>query len=69
MQKQFKISGMSCGHCRRAVENALNSIDGVNAVVTLDPPIAEIEFGGGEKTTGELQEVLAQAGEYGIEER
>ena len=38
MKKRFTIDGMMCGHCRAHVEKALNSIDGVKAIVTLDPP-------------------------------
>ncbi|WP_373801672.1 heavy-metal-associated domain-containing protein, partial [Bacteroides heparinolyticus] len=47
------------------VEKALNSIDGVKASVSLDPPVATIEFAGDEKTLEELQAaVTANAGEY-----
>ena len=44
MKKTYKVEGMMCKNCRRHVEEALNSMDGVKAVVTLDPPLAEIEF-------------------------
>ena len=40
MQKTFNVSGMMCMHCRAHVEKALNSISGVSATVTLDPPVA-----------------------------
>lgn len=36
MQKTIKIKGMMCGHCTGRVQEALNSIDGVTAEVTLD---------------------------------
>lgn len=39
---------MMCGHCRMHVEKALNGIDGVRATVELEPPVATVEFGGGE---------------------
>ena len=42
MTHQYKISGMSCNGCRTKVENTLNSIQGVTAKVTLEPPIATI---------------------------
>ena len=35
MRKSFKVEGMMCNNCRTHVEKALNSIDGVTAVVTL----------------------------------
>lgn len=35
MKKVIKIEGMHCDHCKAAVENALNGIDGVEAKVNL----------------------------------
>ena len=43
MKKIMKIEGMSCGHCKAAVEKALKAIDGVeNAVVDLADKSADI---------------------------
>ncbi len=43
MKKTFKVEGMSCGHCKAAVERALKSVDGVeNAVVDLENKSAEV---------------------------
>ncbi len=65
MKKTYKVDGMMCKHCRKHVEDALNSIDGVNAVVTLDPPRAEVEFLGNELSLEELQAVVNEkAGNY-----
>lgn len=66
MKKEFNISGMMCNHCRMHVEKALNSVDGVTATVTLDPPVASIVFAGEEKTIDKLQKALSEAGEYTI---
>lgn len=69
MKKTFKVSGMMCQNCRKHVEKALNSMDGVSAVVTLDPPIAEVEFTGAERTLEELQAfVTEEAGDYTLSE-
>ncbi len=68
MKKEFKVQGMSCNHCRMHVEKALNSVDGVTASVTLNPPIAVIEFSGKEKSLEELQKVVSEAGDYEITE-
>lgn len=68
MTKHFKISGMSCNHCRASVEKALNSVEGVTATVTLDPPAATVEFANEEKTVAELQEVLSAAGDFTLSE-
>ncbi|MGT2653288.1 cation transporter [Staphylococcus aureus] len=36
-QEILNVEGMSCGHCKSAVESALNNIDGVtSADVNLD---------------------------------
>lgn len=69
MKKEFKVEGMTCNHCRMHVEKALNSIDGVKATVTLDPPVATIEFSGEEKPLKELQDVVTEnAGDYTLKE-
>ena len=65
MKKTYKVEGMMCKHCRKHVEDALNSIDDVKSVVTLDPPQAEVEFLGSELSLEELQAVVNEkAGNY-----
>ena len=65
MEKQFKVSGMMCQHCRMHVEKALNKLEGVSATVTLDPPVATVKFSGKTYTLDELQrQVTEEAGEY-----
>lgn len=67
MKKEYKVEGMMCDHCRAHVEKALNNISGVNAIVTLDPPVAVIEFSGDVVPLEELQAALAGEG-YKISE-
>lgn len=69
MKKEYEISGMMCMNCRKHVENALNSIDGVHATVTLDPPVAAVEFDSAEVPVDELQRRLAEEGDYMIKAR
>ena len=65
MKRTYKVEGMMCKHCREHVEDALNSIDDVKSVVTLDPPQAEVEFLGSELSLEELQAVVNEkAGNY-----
>ena len=65
MKKEFKVEGMMCNHCRMHVEKALNSMEGIHATVTLNPPVATVEFSDGEKTLEELQKVVTkEAGDY-----
>lgn len=52
MKKTIKIEGMSCGHCVKSVEEALNSIEGVSSVdVSLEEKRAVIEAEGVEDNT------------------
>lgn len=39
----MKIEGMACGHCKAAVEKALNAIDGVKAEANLEAKTASVE--------------------------
>ena len=65
MKKEFKVEGMMCNHCRMHVEKALNSMEGIHVTVTLNPPVATVEFSDGEKTLEELQKVVTkEAGDY-----
>lgn len=65
MKKTFHVEGMMCKHCCAHVEKALNSIPGVQATVSLEPPLAIVEFTDGEKTLDELQNIVTEnAGEY-----
>lgn len=42
MEKIIYIEGMSCAHCSRRVENALNELDGVSATVNLEEKSATL---------------------------
>ncbi len=69
MKKEYKVSGMMCDHCRQHVERALNALEGVRATVTLDPPVATVEFTGAERSLAELQAAVAErAGDYTLAE-
>ena len=66
MTHTYPIIGMSCNGCRSKVEKALNELEGISAIVTLDPPIARITM---EKHVGieDLQHALDTVGKYKIE--
>ena len=67
--RQYQVGGMMCKHCVGRVERALNSIEGVKAKVTLDPPIATVEFENEPLPVEELQKILREkAGDYQISE-
>lgn len=63
MKKEYKVTGMSCKHCQMNVEKALNSVEGVKATVSLDPPVATVEYDG-EIPFEKLQEAVTDAGVY-----
>lgn len=71
MKTTYLVSGMMCDHCRAHVERALNRLDGVQATVTLHPPVATVECGADHRyTRDELQAaVTAQAGDYTLSEQ
>ena len=62
----LNIAGMSCNHCKMAVEKALRSLDGVeNAGVDLAGNTATVEYDP-EKVSGEdLKTVISEAGYQG----
>ncbi len=67
MEKEYRVEGMMCNHCRMHVEKTLNSIEGVHATVSLEPPVAVINFDGEPTPLEELQAALAAEG-YKISE-
>ncbi|MBP7487995.1 MAG: heavy-metal-associated domain-containing protein, partial [Parabacteroides sp.] len=65
MKHTYQITGMSCNGCRTRVEKVLNTIEGVSAEVTLDPPVASITMET-HVPTEQLQRALSAAGNYTI---
>jgi Cu+-exporting ATPase len=65
MKHTYKISGMTCNGCRTNAEKALNTIKGIHAIVTLNPPEAVIEM---EEhiPTEKLQQALSATTHYTI---
>ena len=63
MTHQYTVTEMSCNRCKSKVENALNGIDGVTAVVSLGTNSAAISM---EKDvpTSKFQEELSKVGGY-----
>jgi copper chaperone len=60
---RLKVSGMTCGHCRAAVEKALRSQPGVqNATVNLESGSAEVEFDEARVATDQLIAAVEEEG-------
>jgi copper chaperone len=59
----LKIEGMSCGHCVKAVEEALKEVDGVKKVsVSLENKSAEIEFDASKADIAALKAAVEEQG-------
>ena len=61
----YNIGGMSCDGCRSTVEKALNTVSGIEAKVTLNPPTATITMNE-HVPIAALQKALSAAGNYTI---
>lgn len=55
MKKTLKIKGMTCGHCQKRVEDALNKLPGLSAQVNLKKEEAVVSI------TGEWNEAAVRA--------
>lgn len=63
----LKVSGMTCGHCEKAVKNALMGIDGVvSVVVSLSEGTAEVEYYASKAEVGKMKASVEDQG-YDVE--
>jgi copper chaperone len=59
----LKVSGMTCGHCEKAVKTALLEVDGVKEVtVSLKSGLVDVEFDGSKATLSQLKEAVEDHG-------
>lgn len=65
MTHQYQISGMSCNGCRTKVEKTLNAVTGIQAEVSLNPPVATLTMKN-HIPIDELQDALSAVGNYTI---
>ena len=62
-EARIKISGMSCGHCKAAVEKALTNVQGVSRVdVLLEDGLAVVAFDPGRVNIEALKKEVEEAG-------
>lgn len=62
-QITLKIQGMTCDHCKRSVETALEKLGGVEKVaVDLAAGEAVVTYNPGQVTVEELKKAVTQAG-------
>jgi copper chaperone len=61
MNVSLRVSGMTCGHCKAAVEAALKRVPGVEAV-TVDLAGGVVDVRGGELTPAALLAAVVEEG-------
>ena len=61
MKRRLLVEVMSCGHCEKAVKNALGEIDGVNNVV-VDLATKKVEVEGENLIDSVLKVAIEDAG-------
>lgn len=65
--KTLQVKGMSCGHCKMAVENALKELDGVTqAEVNLEAGKVNVTFDDSKVTVDAMKEAIEDQG-YDVE--
>lgn len=59
----LNVEGMSCGHCKAAVEGELSRLAGVErSEADIEKGTVEVSYDEGSVTTDDLREAVAEAG-------
>ncbi|AMY06659.1 copper chaperone [Staphylococcus condimenti] len=62
-EKQLKVEGMSCGHCKSAVESAVGKIEGVDNVnASPENDTVDVKFNGEANVLSEIEKAIYDAG-------
>lgn len=61
MKKILLVEGMSCGHCEKAVKNALGELDGVKNV-SVDLGNKKVQVEGDNLVDSKIKEAIEDAG-------
>ncbi len=63
MQAELKVEGMTCGHCKSAVEGALSKEVGVkNATVDLDTGVVAVDYDESATSLDKIKEAIEDQG-------
>ena len=63
VQIDIKVAGMSCGHCKAAVEQALEDLNGVElAEVDLDSGVVTVDYDDDSLDMEDLKQAILDAG-------
>ncbi|WP_026569405.1 copper chaperone CopZ [Sediminibacillus sp. JSM 1682029] len=67
MEKTLNVQGMSCGHCKMAVEGALKNLDGVSAAeVDLEAGKVDVTYDDAKVSYEAMKEAVEEQG-YDVE--
>lgn len=59
----LQVDGMSCGHCVKAVEDAVKALDGVDSVeVSLENKTATVAYDAAKATVEQMKEAIEDEG-------
>ncbi len=62
-EKTFRVEGMSCGHCRAAVERELNGVSGVErSSADFERGTVEVAYDEDRVTTEDIRSAVEEAG-------
>ncbi|MGU3218589.1 copper chaperone CopZ [Staphylococcus aureus] len=62
-QEILNVEGMSCGHCKSAVESALNNIDGVtSADVNLENGQVSVQYDDSKVAVSQMKDAIEDGG-------
>ncbi|WP_339059995.1 copper chaperone CopZ [Tepidibacillus marianensis] len=63
MEKVIRVEGMTCNHCKMAVEGALKKLNGVsNAIVSLENKNVTVNFDDAKVTFSQMKEAIEDQG-------
>lgn len=62
-ERIFNVEGMSCGHCKAAVESELNKLSGVErSNADFENGTVEVRYDEERVTTGDIKNAVEEAG-------
>lgn len=62
-QTQLNVEGMSCDHCKMAVTNALEELDGVKSVeVSVEKGKADVAYDAAQVNVDQMKEAIEEQG-------
>lgn len=63
VQRTFNVEGMSCAHCKVAVEEELNALPGVErSSADFEQGTVEVRYDESRVTTGDIERAVKEAG-------